>query len=558
MSQAAHKIELRPNQSQAATMRQNCGLARYAYNWALRAYTAQYECRRKHIAWLCQDHGVLTHIEERDGRSKRRPEKDLLADLSGKGVTDPILPMRPDINTISRRWTLLKPDWAEDLYADAALQAIRNLGTAVKNFFDRLKKGQGGRKAGFPRPKRRDIHDSYAAAPRKSNTTYRENGTVLSCVRDRRVKLPKIGWVRMAESLRFSGTVCSITVSRRAHKWFASILVEVDSKVSGTEKNKQAKWGKPAVKFEPLPRSDAAVGVDLGISHAIALSDGTTHDGPMPLRQALRKLRRMQRSFSRMRTAATGKQPSRHDPTRAASAARKKARRDARYLEKLARRHGCTPEDMKERHDTANRAKRNRRGNADAPKRGPCKLRDAKNYRKQKLRIARLHYRISCVRENWLQERTTRLIRDHGTICIEDLNVSGMLANEKLARSIADIGMFEFRRQLVYKAKSYGRKVVTADRFFPSSKLCSKCDFKYEGLALHERAWKCPQCDTNHDRDVNAALNLLRVGTGMYPGIDAELSKKSPAETGIRRSKTRSLTSSRSKKQESDRLTAEG
>jgi putative transposase len=96
---------------------------------------------------------------------------------------------------------------------------------------------------------------------------------------------------------------------------------------------------------------------------------------------------------------------------------------------------------------------------------------------------------------------------------IEDGNVKGMLANERLARAIADVGFGVFRSQLEYKAKRYGTRLVIADRWYPSSRLCSICGWKNEALTLRDREWVCAECGTHHDRDLNAALNLKRLAT---------------------------------------------
>jgi putative transposase len=103
---------------------------------------------------------------------------------------------------------------------------------------------------------------------------------------------------------------------------------------------------------------------------------------------------------------------------------------------------------------------------------------------------------------------TTSLTRRFHTIGVEDPNVKGMLGNRRLARAIADMGFFELRRQLDYKATRRGGQVVVMDRWYPSSKLCSSCGYKLESLALGTRHWTCPGCATVHDRDVNAAVNL--------------------------------------------------
>ena len=132
----------------------------------------------------------------------------------------------------------------------------------------------------------------------------------------------------------------------------------------------------------------------------------------------------------------------------------------------------------------------------------------SKNRRKAKLKLAKLHARISNIRENALHQLTSDLTRRFHTICIEDLNVSGMVKNRRLARSISDMGFYEFRRQLTYKAAQRGCLIVVADRFFASSKTCSKCGYRLGSLILDDRDWTCPCCGTHHDRDLNAAFNL--------------------------------------------------
>jgi len=121
-----------------------------------------------------------------------------------------------------------------------------------------------------------------------------------------------------------------------------------------------------------------------------------------------------------------------------------------------------------------------------------------------------LHARIRHIRQHALHTLTTDLVRSAATIVIEDLNVAGLLANRHLSRAIADLGFFEFRRQLEYKTAMAGGVLIVADRWFPSSKLCSVCDARTESLQLSERTWTCASCGTTHDRDANAAVNLAR------------------------------------------------
>ena len=137
------------------------------------------------------------------------------------------------------------------------------------------------------------------------------------------------------------------------------------------------------------------------------------------------------------------------------------------------------------------------------------KQRGSNNRAKAKIKLARLHRRIAAIRADALHKLTTSLTR-YRTIVIEDLNVSGMRANRHLARAIADLGLSEFRRQLEYKAAMASSMLIVADRWYPSSKLCSACSAKNESLTLSDRTWTCTSCGAFHDRDVNAARNLAR------------------------------------------------
>jgi putative transposase len=149
------------------------------------------------------------------------------------------------------------------------------------------------------------------------------------------------------------------------------------------------------------------------------------------------------------------------------------------------------------------------------------KQKGSANRAKAKVKLARLHARISHIRQDALHKLTTDLTRRFHTIAIEDLNVCGMARNRHLARSIMDMGFFEFRRQLEYKAAMRGGQVVVADRFFPSSKRCSACGHKLDDLPLSVREWTCPDCGSIHDRDVNAAKNLLAYGLAILNGSTA-------------------------------------
>ena len=144
-------------------------------------------------------------------------------------------------------------------------------------------------------------------------------------------------------------------------------------------------------------------------------------------------------------------------------------------------------------------------------------------YKKAALRVARCHAKVANARKDWSQKRTTEIIRRAGVIAIEDLNVKGMVHNRKLSRAISDVGMGEIRRELEYKAQWYGRNLITIGRFEPTSKVCSDCGFRIENMGLSVRKWECPNCGTLHDRDTNAALNILALATGGRPESNARV-----------------------------------
>jgi putative transposase len=127
-------------------------------------------------------------------------------------------------------------------------------------------------------------------------------------------------------------------------------------------------------------------------------------------------------------------------------------------------------------------------------------------------KLARAHARVADTRREWLHRLTTRLIRENQTICVEDLNVAGMVRNRCLSRALADGSLAELHRQLEYKAKWYGRTFVRIGRFYPSTKTCSHCGSVLDSLPLRLREWTCPQCGMLHDRDINAARNILAEG----------------------------------------------
>ena len=189
----------------------------------------------------------------------------------------------------------------------------------------------------------------------------------------------------------------------------------------------------------PLPETGRAVGIDLGVTSLLVMSDGERIANPRHLERRARNL--------------------------------------ARYQRRLAR---C-------QRGSANRAK-------------------------ARAKVARAHRKVRNARADFLHRTTTRLVRGNDLIAIEDLAVQNMVRNRRLARAISDCGWGEFRRQLEYKCQRAGRRLIVIDRWYPSSKKCSACGFLLAELSLSTRTWRCPSCRTRHDRDLNAAKNILAAG----------------------------------------------
>ena len=299
--------------------------------------------------------------------------------------------------------------WLRSFSKCAPQEALRDLQRAFQNFFKRVKQGV---KPGFPRFKSRH------RCPLK----FRLTGSIN--IERRRIKLPNIGWVRLKEAdyLPVGAHVKAATVRQVAGRWFVSVLVEEEV-------------------ADPAPTTDQVIGIDLGVNHMAACSDGTVFENPKPLKRLFYTLRKLSKRLSR-------------------------------------------------------------------------KQKGSKNREKAKQKIARLHYRISCIRRDALHKATTQVVRTKrpAVIAIEDLNVSGMQKNRSLARAISDVGLFEFRRQVEYKAKLEGVEVVVVDRFFPSSKTCNRCGAIHD-MPLQERTYRCSCCGYVEDRDLNAAKNLAKVVT---------------------------------------------
>ena len=358
-----HKIALDPNNVQTTQFAQHCGYARVAYNHVL----ADFKEGLRIGKWR-------NHIE------------------------------------LNKRWNAIKHeqyDWCKALNQRAAHNAI------YFNFQNAVKRWKAG-ESRFPKFKKRSRGQSFQA----------DAGQGTTIVEGHRIKLPKIGWVRMCQSLRHLGTIVKVVISKTAHRWFASITVdnfENDSILDNRH----------------LP----VVGVDVGIKHLAVTSEEQYFENPKALKRYARKLKRLNRQLSR----------------------RKKGSR---------------------------------------------------NWHKTKAKLAKLHDRITCIRQDIQHKATTTIVNSASRIGIESLNVAGMLKNHRLAKALSDASLSSFLSMLKYKAERNCVKIVEADTFYPSSKTCSTCGTVDTDLSLSDRTYHCSVCGHTQDRDLNAAINLKNVAAG--------------------------------------------
>ena len=293
----------------------------------------------------------------------------------------------------------------KDVDSLALANAQHNLERAYKNFFR-------DKSVGFPKFKSK--HQSRA-----SYTTNNQGGNIR--IEGKKIKLPKIGFVRIRQHREFEGVIKSCTVSMsRTGKYFISILVE----------RAVPEW---------VP-AEHKIGIDLGLSDFAATTndadESVKHGNPRCLRKTEKQIKKAQRALSR-------------------------------------------------------------------------KQKGSKNREKARLILAKKHEKVANQRKHFLHDLSNKLTDENQVLVIETLRSSNLMKNHRLAKSIADVSWFEFGRQLAYKSEWKGRTLIKADRFYPSSQICSACGHRDGKKALHIREWTCPECGTTHDRDINASKNLL-------------------------------------------------
>lgn len=301
---------------------------------------------------------------------------------------------------LRKQWNSYKEHlfpWVYESPKDCNQKPIMDLGKAFDRFFKKQAK--------YPKFKKKGLKESF----------YISNDQAI-LTEDSKIRLPLIGVVKLSEKPRFSGKIMSFVVSKDVDQWFVSITYELPE---------------PSVKVQ----NNEVIGVDLGLTSFIILSDGTKIENPKFYKKLEKRIKQAQRRLAK-------------------------------------------------------------------------KKKGGENRKKAQTVLGRLFRTQRRKSQDFIHKITSFLAKTKQEIVIEYLNVSGMMKNNKLARSVGNVGFSEFRRQLEYKTKRYGSLLTVVDTFFPSSKLCSTCGFKNKDLQLSDRSWVCPQCNTKHDRDLNAALNL--------------------------------------------------
>lgn len=459
----AYRVALDPTQGQEQGLARHAGAARWAYNHALAVKVQAHQVWRQEVAWVT----YTTHAQL---------DPDAAAAAARKTVKVPV-PTKP---TIQKALNAVKGDsragvdgvcpWWHEVSTYAFQSALTDADEAWSNWLASLAGQRAGRKVGYPRFKsKRRSRASFRLHHDVKKPTIRPDGY-------RRLILPRIGSVRLHGNLRQlarrvrkgTAVVQSVTISRGGSRWYASVLAKEQAVVPDRPTPRQADAG--------------TVGVDLGIHHLAALSDGTTIPNPRHLRTARRRLTRAQRALSRTEKDSAGR---------------------ARARAKVARLH----------HQLAER------------------------------RHGALHQITKTLATSWATVAVEDLNVAGMTRRpkpVEDPDRPGVFlpnrakAKAGLSRSLLDVAPGELRRQLTYKTTWYGSSLVVIDRWAPTSKSCSACGTVKPKLSLAERRFTCTDCGLVIDRDTNAAINIAAAGAAAPAGPVASDTGETPNARGGR------------------------
>ena len=315
-----------------------------------------------------------------------------------------------DMNNYCNRVMKKEFEWLKEVDKCALTNSIYNLDEAYRNFFRRVKQGQG---IGFPKFKsKKNRRNSY-----KTNFS---NGNIKVDFTNNKIQLPKLKWIKAKVHREFVGKIKSATISQTpSGKYFVSILVDTEN--------------------VQLPKLETKVGIDLGLKDFAITSDGEIFDNPKWLRKQEHKLKKAQRNLSR-------------------------------------------------------------------------KKKGSKNREKARIKVAKIHEKIANQRKDYLHKISSYITNENQVIVIEDLKVSNMMRNHKLAKAIGEVSWYEFRIMLEYKCEWKGRQLIIAPTNYASSQLCSNCGNKSQQTKdLSCRTYVCEKCGMVLDRDINASINLLKL-----------------------------------------------